>query len=59
MTYDDFMENFPPDLEQRLKEEARTFDDIEHPHFKGRCTDCYCDHKPACPPCECAFHNPF
>lgn len=22
------------------------------------CCGCYCIHRPACPPCECAFHNP-
>lgn len=22
------------------------------------CCGCYCDHMPACPPCDCAFHNP-
>jgi len=62
MTFDDFMENFPPDLERRLEEEARAFEEPDYapPAGRhGRCADCYCGHRPACPPCECAFHNPF
>lgn len=51
-----------PDEAYELEQEPTVAAVEEEPEFNGSMghslCGCYCPHSPACPPCECHFHNP-
>jgi hypothetical protein len=53
------LEMLAPEDPERGQAPGQTMEDVHSLARSTGCCGCYCHHSPACPPCECQFHNPF